>query len=204
MNPNMGWTEIIVAILTIISIILGGVWWIVSHIFSKGMDKQHFIEFEDNMTKQLDSIDKRLESLEDTTSEHTLALVELYSFLGQKYPKYNFMFAMKKSPRTLNPLGERIFREIEGESFLKENKDILFEYIDKEEPKTRFDVEAMSFKALSIYSGDEAFNKFKDYIYDAPALEMEDGKKYELGLGDICFILSLPLRDMYIKEKNFE
>lgn len=189
-------------VITATATILGGVWWIVSHIFSKGMDKQHFVEFEENVNNRLDKIDTKLETLEDTVGEHTLALVELYSFLGQKYPKYNFMFAMKKSPRTLNPLGEDIYKKIQGEEFLTQNKDILFEYIDKEEPKTRFDVEVNAFKALSLFSNDSAFNRLKDYIYDAAAIRLSDGKEYELGLGDICFILSLPLRDMYIKEHN--
>lgn len=196
--------EFIFALIGAIATILGGVWFIVTRVFSKGMDKQHFMEFEEKVNNNLEKIDVTLESLEETVNDHTMALVEIYSFLGQKYPKYNFMFAMKKSPRTLNPLGERIFNEIDGDTFLKDNKDVLFEYIDKEEPKTRFDVEAMSFKALSMYSSDESFNKFKNYIYDAPALELEDGKKYELGLGDICFILSLPLRDMYIEERNVQ
>lgn len=192
-------TEIIFALIGAVATILGGVWGIVRYIFSKGMDRQHFIEFEDNVNNRFDRIENRLESVSETVSEHTMALVELYSFLGQKYPKSNFMFAMKKSPKVLNPLGEKIFNEIDGKQFLDDNKDVLFEYIDNEEPKTRLDVEANAYKALTAYSSDDAFNRLKDYIYDAPAIDMENGKKYEIGLGDVCFILSLPLRNMYIE-----
>lgn len=191
--------EIVCAIIGTVATTLGGVWWIVNRIFSKGMDRQHFIDFEGNVNNRFDRIENHLESVGETVSEHTLALVELYSFLGQKYPKSNFMFAMKKSPKVLNPLGEKIFNEINGKQFLDDNKDVLFEYIDNEEPKTRLDVEANAYKALTAYSNDDAFNRLKDYIYDAPAIDMENGKKYEIGLGDICFILSLPLRNMYIE-----
>jgi hypothetical protein len=29
-----------------------------------------------------------------------------------------------------------------------------------------------------------------------------EGKKHEIALNDICFVLSIPLRDMYLKEKG--
>lgn len=200
----MKWVEIIVTSLSVISAILGGVWWIVNRVFSKGMDKQHFIEFERGVNDSFDKIDTKLESLEKTTNNHTYALIELYSFLGQKYPQDNFLFSAKNSPKVLNKLGEDIYKEINGKEFLEKNRNTLFEYVDKDNPKTRFDVETSALKALSLYSGDDAFNSLKDYIYDRAAIELPGGKTYEIGLGDICFILSIPLRDMYIKERNIE
>jgi hypothetical protein len=46
------------------------------------------------------------------------------------------------------------------------------------------------------------FNKLKDFVYNAPSIEVADGEKYDIALNDICFVLSLPLRDMYLKEQG--
>ena len=114
--------EIIISLIGAIATILAGVWWIVSKIFSKGMDKQHFIEFEKNVNNRFDSVENRLDSLEEKVDNHTLAIVELYSFLGQKYPKHEFMFSKKMSPRMLNELGSKIYGEIDGYDFLSKTK----------------------------------------------------------------------------------
>mgnify|MGYP007122058034 CR=1 FL=1 len=50
----------------------------------------------------------------------------------------------------------------------------------------------------------DSFNTLKDYVYNAPAIDMPDGEKYELGLGDVCYILSIPLRDMYLEMNGWE
>lgn len=54
---------------------------------------------------------------------------------------------------------------------------------------------------LLYYTSTDAFNHIKDIIYDLPEFDTEKGK-YELTLNDVCFVMSLPLRDMYIKEHN--
>lgn len=196
--------EIIISLIGAIATILAGVWWIVSKIFSKGMDKQHFIEFEKNVNNRFDSVENRLDSLEEKVDNHTLAIVELYSFLGQKHPKHEFMFSKKMSPRMLNELGSKIYGEIDGYDFLSKNKTALFEYIDKEHPRTKYDVQTASFKALASMADTDSFNTLKDYVYNAPAIDMPDGEKYELGLGDVCYILSIPLRDMYLEMNGWE
>lgn len=111
-------------------------------------------------------------------------------------------FGRKKSPKVLTELGERIFAEIEGSEFLKANKDTLFAKLDKEQPKTALDVQMMSYWACISISKEDVFNKIKSYIYNCPELDMENSEgqieKHELTLSDVCSILSLPLRDMYL------
>ncbi|MBR5476660.1 MAG: hypothetical protein IKV17_07580 [Bacteroidaceae bacterium] len=112
-------------------------------------------------------------------------------------------FGRKKSPKVLTELGERIYAEIEGAEFLKANKDALFTKLDKEHPKTALDVQMMSYWACISISKEDVFNKIKNYIYNCPELHMENSEgqieKHELTLSDVCSILSLPLRDMYLE-----
>lgn len=124
--------------------------------------------------------------------------------LANKFPKTLDLFGMKKSPRRLNPMGEKLFNDIQGEKFLNENKNLFFEYIDKECPKTALDVETVAFLACNALSANEIFNDIKSFVYNSPEMEVEDrnGEKlmYEITMGDICFILGIPLRDMYLNE----
>ena len=57
--------------------------------------------------------------------------------------------------------------------------------------------------ALLYYTTTDAFNHIKDIVYDLPEMDTPEGK-YELTLNDVCFVLSIPLRDMYIKENHIE
>ena len=198
----MSQLQIILAVIGSIVTILGGIYAMLQFVFQVGKTKEHLEGFEKNSIDRFDKIDRRLGKIDDNVEEHTMALVQIYTFLGQKYPKRGSIFAQKNSPRALNDLGMRIYGEIQGQEFLKENKDILFEYIEKEDPQTRLDVETYAMQALMSMTGDKVFNRLKDYVYEAPAVELSDGKKYEITIGDICFILSIPLRDMYINEKG--
>lgn len=84
--------------------------------------------------------------------------------------------------------------------FLAKNKERLFEYITGNKPLKALDVEQLSYAALMYYTGTEMFNEIKDYVYNAPSMTIEDGERYDIALNDICFVLSIPLRDMYILE----
>lgn len=110
----------------------------------------------------------------------------------------------KHSPYRLTELGKKICDEVQGEKFLQDNKDVLFEYIDEHKPLTRLNVEELAAQALFRQTSKPIFNYIKDYVYEAPSYKDVDGEMSELTIGDICFILSIPLRDMYLKERNFK
>lgn len=115
-------------------------------------------------------------------------------------------FTVKNSPRKLNGLGERVYREIEGEAFLEAHGARLAGMIAERKPKTAYDVDRYATEACLLISDDDIFNGMKDFVYNAPSymVEGEDGKEhpYDLTLEDVCFILSIPLRDRYLKETN--
>ncbi|MCM1078534.1 MAG: hypothetical protein NC344_09725 [Bacteroidales bacterium] len=71
-------------------------------------------------------------------------------------------------------------------------------------PKTALDVENAANYACAGYTDNEIFNGIKYIVYNAPSLTIKNDKgeerPYDLTLGDISYILSLPLRDMYLSE----
>lgn len=200
----MGTIEIICTVIGAIGTTLGGMYFILNYAFLKGRDKEHLINFEKSTKDSLTKINNSLEKICDTVQEHTLALVEIYSILGRKYPKRRETFMQKNSPYKLTEFGQKIYNEVNGEQFLNDNKEVLFTYIDERKPLTRLDVEELAAQALFMQTSKPIFNYIKDYVYEAPAYKDADGKTSELTVGDICFILSIPLRDMYLKERNFK
>lgn len=132
-------------------------------------------------------------------------LVAIKAILTQKFPSAANIFSLKRSPRRLNDLGEQVFRQIHGREFLEENKDFFFSKIDGMRPKTELDVENAANFACSGFTDDDRFNRLKDFVYNAPSITIKgdngEGRPYDITLGDICYILSLPLRDMYLAER---
>lgn len=106
----------------------------------------------------------------------------------------------KKSPRMLNALGNSLFEKMNGKQFLEDNKNALYAYINKSNPQTALDVELQAQAACVSMADSEAFNPIKVFVYNCPIQKDDAGQDFELTLGGAMFILSLPLRDMYLKD----
>lgn len=150
------------------------------------------------------SHDGRMYELEKTMSEIREDLALIRSVLVQKYPTSANVFSMKKSPRRLNEMGEWLFDQVNGRDFLKNNKDFFFAKMDEGHPATALDVENAAHLACSSSTGEPMFTEIKSYVYNAPSISIPDpeggSRKYDITLGDVCFVLSIPLRDMYLSE----
>lgn len=125
------------------------------------------------------------------------------SVLVQKFPSAADVFSLKKSPRRLNDFGIKLYQDIKGSDFINENKEYLFAKIDREKPKTALDVEIAANLVCMGFTGSDEFNRLKSYIYNAPSLTIKDengqDKLYDIALTDVCFVLSIPLRDQYLE-----
>lgn len=208
---------IIGELLTIIIAVLSGIWWLFNHVFKLGQFKEHFENFEktternfNSLEKQFNVVDgkfnnveKKLGDISDTVTSHTYTLMSICSFLDNKFPKKKINSYMKKSPRQLTEIGKKMLDMVNGKQFLNDNKEQLFKIIDRYHPKTKLDVQNTSMTALLYYTTTDAFNNIKDIVYEMPEMETDEGK-YEVTLNDICFVMSLPLRDMYIAEHNMK
>ena len=123
--------------------------------------------------------------------------------LVMKHKEAASVFSIKHSPRQLNEAGRRLFAEIGGRRFLEEHRAFLFSAIEGYAPKTALDVENAAHGACLACADKDIFNGFKDFIYNSPSYIIKDAngeeRRYDLSIPDICFVLSLPLRDMYLK-----
>lgn len=125
--------------------------------------------------------------------------------LQKKSKKKQNNLVMKGSPYKLTEQGLKLFNDVDGENFLKNNKEMFYKLIDKRKPKTAYDVESAAQYVLYFSTREDIFNPIKDYVYNAPSLitKNEDGteERHDITLEDVCQVLSIPLRDMYLEEK---
>lgn len=162
----------------------------------------------DSKLGELNEISKTVSTLpcakhDDSFSKIMEAITEIRTFLITKNPKTATLFALKHSPLKLNEAGEKLFADIKGSTFLEENKSFFVGCIDEKKPKTALDVEESALEVLYEHIDDDMFIGMKKWVYNSPSRKlMIDGaeKDYAITLNDICFVLSLPLRDIYLEQ----
>jgi hypothetical protein len=156
-----------------------------------------FVQIETKTEKN----EKQLEDL--PCAQHEKQIYSIRDFLYAKYPKAFGPYMMqKKSPCQLSEEGERIFEEIGGGSFLEANGQRLIDEMERKRPQTPFDVELFARSALLDMLSDPAFNEIKRWVYDAPMRkQIISGveKEYVVSIDDVIFVLSIPLRDLFLK-----
>ena len=124
------------------------------------------------------------------------------TFLMTKNPNSALAFSKKQSPRVLNSAGESLYNDISGNEFLNEHKDFLYRCIDDKAPKTALDVEIAANEVLIENLDSEIFDDLKVWVYNSPSRKLTingEDREYAVTMNDICFVLSLPLRDMYLE-----
>lgn len=150
--------------------------------------------------KNLESCTK---SFSDIISSLDKRLITVENILMIKHKGVADLFSAKHSPRSLNNIGEKVYRDMKGEEYIKKYKNLLFSIIDNENPKTALDVETAAFHACVNIDNDEAINYLKVFVYNYPTQQVSENVFAEVTLHDACFILSLPLRDMYLAEHPY-
>lgn len=132
--------------------------------------------------------------------KETLTVIRTY--ISTLDPTRAEMFSRKASPRRLNDLGSLLLSNCEGLAFIDENKSVLFQWIDEKNPKTALDVEKSALEVLIENVDNDIFNGLKNWVYNSPSMEVEqDGetKEVTVTMRDVCFVISLPLRDSYLE-----
>lgn len=128
-------------------------------------------------------------------------LLQIKMFLMAKNPKTATIFSVKMSPRKLNEEGLKLLEEIHGNEFLTANSALFINAMRVKNPQTALDVEVCARDVLIESLNSEIFNELKHWVYNSPTRQINisgNVEDYSVTLGDICFVLSLPLRDKYL------
>lgn len=194
----------------VVSVILTGIIWITIWCI-KVITKNRELEVQ---IKSLPCLDHK-ESINKHTNQYEAILASLNRMTGQvdmiakmvvQPPKLvsedASIFSEKNSPRKLNGNGQKLYEQAHGEDFLNANAQFLLSEIENTHPKTALDVENLSLAVLYANSNKDIFNSLKNWIYIAPAIEIQnkDGVSTmrDISLDDVLYVLSIPLRDRYL------
>ena len=173
-------------------IIIGVLAWKIANYFSKFENRLKAVE------GGITDLHNEVSVLKDSLSSLKADVVDIQLFITSKFPTAVNTFAAKHSPLRLNEMGQKLYDEIKGKSFLDANQVTLFKAIDEKKPQTALDVEASAKEVLLALTSNAIFNPIKIWIYNSPAWKI-NGKDYMISLGDVCFVLSIPLRDKYLE-----
>lgn len=139
----------------------------------------------------------------DRFNEINFKLDRIITYLSTKYPTSASVFSFKQSPRRLNDTGKSLLQQCGGDAFLEKNSPSLIKMMEASNPKTALDVETLAYEVLISNQNLDIFNDIKQWVYNSPSWELiVSGNKesYSITMGDICFVLSIPLRDKYLAE----
>lgn len=190
----MGNIEIICTVIMAVIAVIGGIWAVLSKVFKLGKISQRIDEIEKNNNDIKNSISNL------PCGNHHEDITKIKTILVEKYPKSVSVFSMKCSPRRLNEWGEKLYEKVGGKKFIEDNKTALFDYIKKSKPLVALDVEQASNAACQSLIPTPAFNRLKDFVYNEPSWDMPGTGKYDITVNDVCFVIGLKLRDLYLEE----
>lgn len=150
-------------------------------------------------SNKIDIVYKDVDNIKQRILQQNDDIVAIRSLLLLKHKGISDIFFQKHSPVSLNDNGMKQYEKMQGEDFLETNKDKFFRKIDERKPKAALDVENAALFACISLSNEDFFKPIKDFVYNSPIIKVGD-KEVVLSLEDACYILSVPLRDMYLKE----
>ncbi len=194
--------------------------WIVCKRYYKHMDKFEEISNKVNnlpcssheetyrrQEEKLNHIAERIENLPckanaDAYRDIREMMITITTYLATKDTTAKGLFSQKASPRQLNEEGKKLFDDCNGEHFLQNNEAELIEAIASRNPLTALDVENIANEVLITRLDSPIFNELKQWVYNSPNRELNvngERKQYAVTMTDVCFVLSLPLRDKYLE-----
>lgn len=160
-----------------------------------------YLRNRDQAYTKIDSIDI---SLSETSNSITVIKNWIIGMEGEMVNKLYPSVAPKGSPRELNWLGDKIMELVGGIDFLQQHKEYFFDLMDKETPKTAYDVEKSAYSVCFLSSGKEMFYSIKNILFNAPAIKAKniEGKEVDfiVDIFNVCTVISIPLRDMYLEK----
>jgi len=154
---------------------------------------------DEKIKKDSNKIEKELESkrsselcdvIHKTTDEKVIRRInELDIKLTNKF----FLDSRtKRSPYHPDVAGKKLLQDSGWNEIYKNIKEEIFNWIDKEDPKTLYDVEKIVFYVLHNNKDDERFTPLKEYVVNNP----------EIDLSAIFVVASWVVRDEYWESRK--
>lgn len=180
-------------------------WWIASFVFKY----KHKIDTAEGKLQSLPCESHRQSIEEHSSMKSTLdsindQVTEISRWIMHFDDRMIDTLSQKCSPRVMTALGRNLFDISGAKSAIDDNIGFLIGEVEKKSPMTPYDVESSSLDILLGNMAHPLFNEVKNYIYYQPEeVELTDSdgskKKVRISLMSIIKLMSLELRDRYLK-----
>jgi hypothetical protein len=97
-----------------------------------------------------------------------------------------------RSPLSLTDFGQSLLKTSGGEEYIDKYFNDLYQSVEAKKPKTAYDVQELSKKALDDRKNDDSFNPLKEYLFKEGRL-----------IDDLVLVMSIYLRDKILDKKNW-
>lgn len=139
-------------------------------------------------------IGKKLQILDDlkdtmTKVKHNVKVVS-DSLVRQKRVIFDPSELQAYSPLRLTNKGNEKIKEVEFDSILEKHKKDFFDFVNLDEPTTKYDVQNSSIKSIISLFDREYFTPIKKYLYNNPNVDVKL----------LTTTLAIYLRDKYLEE----
>ncbi|HUC01329.1 MAG TPA: hypothetical protein VMA75_00285 [Candidatus Paceibacterota bacterium] len=104
-------------------------------------------------------------------------------------------YSRDRSPRTVNELGERLFKESGAEAAFAAMKDPLVDELASKQIHSLLQLQTASLNVMIAHRNDPILKPLQDFVYEHPTYH-----NTPLGYTDLLFVVSLKLRDYYISK----
>jgi len=155
--------------------------------------KKDFNRIEKELKEKRDS--KLCKAIHQTTDEKVIRRInELDVKITKDFlARLDLNLGFKKSPSQPNEAGKKLLQESGWNKIYRDIKEEVFNWIDKENPKTLYDAEKSAFYVLYVNQDDERFNGLKEYVIN---------NTEEMELDSIFLVASWIIRDEYWELKK--
>jgi hypothetical protein len=113
-------------------------------------------------------------------------------------------FMGKKSPLSLTDTGKELLEVSGGKTLIDNNREFFLDKVGNFNPPTAFDVEEVSLIILISTSGKGYFKDIKEFVYYSREVTEFAGQKCKVDLNAVIFVMSVYLRDEYLKTYPFK
>ena len=210
----MNKSEIIIIILSGLTLVTGWLAYVVRSLYKKGMSDERM----SGVVAKVHGYDVRKRECDAKFSEHaklidvsyermaaTSGMVDRMSVMIDRI--YDMFFknenlSKRKSPRQLTTAGMELLNISGGKECIDKYTDLFIHAIMERTPRVPYDVERLSMEVILARTSNEVFDDIKNFIYNSPGTIELDGETVEVNIFSIGFVMSIYLRDIYFEKQK--
>lgn len=142
---------------------------------------------------QTTEVNKKLPAIETTLGQIHQGFTTLNQLLLEKEVISNSCYSNGNSPRTLNELGAKLYRESGAQSLFESSRDNLIAELEQYTFDSFLDLDRESLNMLLKHMDDPEFTDIQNFAFEHPTFNGNP-----LTYTDILHIISIKLREAYL------